>query len=115
LVTLFDISAANYLLQTFVEKLIPMDTDLDVMSKDQLVAEVVRLRQAIRAHRDASGHNLCWHHPDLWALLPEKTAASIVVPAWPEFMQGCVRYRQSLDEQVPDAPRVADPYSTESL
>jgi hypothetical protein len=23
------------------------------------------------------------------------------VPAWPAFMRGCVRYRQSLDEQLP--------------
>jgi hypothetical protein len=27
------------------------------------------------------------------------------VPAWPQFMRGCVRYRQSLDDQLPDAPR----------
>jgi hypothetical protein len=27
------------------------------------------------------------------------------VPAWPAFMRGCVRYRQSLDEQLPPAPR----------
>jgi hypothetical protein len=38
-------------------------------------------------------------------LLPEGTSPTIVVPAWPQFMRGCVRYRQSLDEQVPDAPR----------
>jgi hypothetical protein len=25
-------------------------------------------------------------------------------------MRGCVRYRQSLDEQAPDAPRTAQPY-----
>ena len=27
------------------------------------------------------------------------------VPDWPEFLSGCVRYRQSLDEQAADAPR----------
>jgi hypothetical protein len=27
------------------------------------------------------------------------------VPEWPEFLRGCVRYRQSLDEQAPNAPR----------
>jgi hypothetical protein len=32
------------------------------------------------------------------------------VPDWPQFMQGCVRYRQSLDEQAPDAPRTRDSY-----
>jgi hypothetical protein len=24
------------------------------------------------------------------------------VPDWPEFMQGCIRYRQSLDETLPE-------------
>jgi len=26
------------------------------------------------------------------------------VPDWPEFMRGCVKYRQSLDKQPPRAP-----------
>jgi hypothetical protein len=50
-----------------------MDTDLDTMSRDQLIAEVKKLRHGIRAHRDTSLHELCWHHPALWNLLPEKT------------------------------------------
>ena len=84
-----------------------MDDDLDALSSEQLKSEVIRLRAGIRAHRDASGHELCWHHPALWELLPEKLAADIAVPAWPQFMRGCIRYRQSLDEQAPDAPRIA--------
>jgi hypothetical protein len=32
------------------------------------------------------------------------------VPDWPEFLQGCIRYRRSLDEQAPDAPRTNYPY-----
>jgi hypothetical protein len=82
-----------------------MDDDLDSMSRDQLVSEVLRLRAAVREHRDSSGHDLCWHHPDLWRLLPEKTDPLPAVPAWPVFMQGCVRYRQSLDRDLPDSPR----------
>ena len=82
-----------------------MDEDLDSMSQGQLVAEAAKLRNAIRRHRDSTGHELCWHHPDLWSLLPEGAAPSIVVPAWPQFMRGCIRYRQSLDEQAPGAPR----------
>jgi hypothetical protein len=38
-------------------------------------------------------------------LLPEPVAPAIEVPAWPQFMRGCVRYRQSLDKQSPGAPR----------
>ena len=40
-----------------------MDTDLDGMPRDQLIAEVKKLRAGIREHRDTTGHNLCWHHP----------------------------------------------------
>jgi hypothetical protein len=87
-----------------------MDTDLDHMSREQLVEEIKRLRQAIRQHRDSSGHELCWHHPMLWRLLPEKTDPIPMVPEWPQFIQGCVRYRQSLDEQAPDAPRTKEMY-----
>ncbi|RZL38385.1 MAG: hypothetical protein EOP35_05885 [Rubrivivax sp.] len=82
-----------------------MDDDLDMLTKEQLAAEVRKLRKAIRAHRDESSHGLCWHQPALWNLLPEKVDPAIAVPEWPQFMRGCVRYRQSLDEQRPDAPR----------
>lgn len=81
-----------------------MDDDLEGLDRDALIAEVKRLRAGIRAHRDATGHDLCWHHPNLWGLLPEKTEPAIAVPPWPKFMRGCIRYRQSLDEQAPGAP-----------
>jgi hypothetical protein len=87
-----------------------MDSDLLGMSRDQLAAEVMKLRQGIRGHRDTTGHDLCWHHPALWALLPEQVAPEIAVPAWPQFMRGCIRYRASLDRQAPDAPRTEDPF-----
>jgi len=81
-----------------------MDDDLDGLDREALIAEVKRLRAGIRGHRDTSGHDLCWHHPDLWSLLPEKTEPAIAVPPWEKFMRGCIRYRQSLDEQAPGAP-----------
>jgi len=82
-----------------------LDDDLDHLSREQLVAEVKRLRRGIREHRDSSGQELCWHHPALWGLLPEKSDPLPVVPDWPQFMRGCIKYRQSLDAQLPDAPR----------
>ena len=88
-----------------------MDDDLDDQSREALVAEVKRLRAGIRAHRDSSGHDLCWHHPQLWSLLPERVPARIAVPAWPQFMRGCIRYRQSLDVQNPEAPRTAQEFA----
>jgi hypothetical protein len=82
-----------------------MDDDLNDMTREQLAAEVRALRQGIRAHRDSTGHELCWHHPALWGLLPERTDPQPTVPEWPQFMRGCIRYRQSLDEQLPHAHR----------
>ena len=82
-----------------------MDEDLDNLSREELLAAAKTLRAGIRKHRDSSGHELCWHHPDLWSLLPEKTDPAIAVPAWPQFMRGCVMYRQSLDQQAPAVPR----------
>jgi hypothetical protein len=87
-----------------------MDEDLDALTRDDLLGEVKRLRAGIRAHRDSSGHELCWHQPDLWKLLPERLEPAVLVPAWPQFLRGCIRYRQSLDEQLPDAPRTTSEF-----
>ena len=87
-----------------------MYDDLETMSRIELIAEIRKLLHGIREHRDSTRHELCWHHPDLWALLPERTDAVPTVPSWPQFLRGCIRYRQSLDEQLPDAPRSDVPY-----
>jgi hypothetical protein len=87
-----------------------MDTDLDQMSRADLMTEVRRLREGIRAHRDTSEHALCWFHPALWELLPEATDPLPAVPEWPQFLRGCVAFRASLDEQLPDAPRSSAPF-----
>ena len=87
-----------------------MDEDLAEMTREKLIDEVKKLRHGIRQHRDSTTHELCWHHPALWGLLPEKTDSLPVVPEWPEFMRGCIRYRQSLDEQAPRAPRTHERY-----
>ena len=88
----------------------PLDTDLERMTRDELIAEAGRLRRGIREHRDSTRHELCWHHPALWGLLPEKTDPLPEVPEWPDFLRGCIRYRQSLDDQLAEAPRVRLPY-----
>lgn len=82
-----------------------VDEDLAGMTREVLIAEVKKLRNGIRKHRDASGHELCWHHPVLWGLLPEKTDPIPVVPEWPQFLEGCINYRRSLDRQLPNAQR----------
>lgn len=87
-----------------------MDEDLADLGREMLVAEVKRLRAGIREHRDSSGQELCWHHPKLWGLLPEKSDILPSVPAWPQFLRGCLKYRESLDEQLPNAPRTQDEF-----
>ena len=91
-----------------------MDEDLNGLSQADLVAEVKKLRAGIRAHRDSTKHELCWHHPQLWGLLPEKTAPDVMVPAWPQFLHGCLKYRESLDAQLPHAPRTSEEYDRNS-
>ena len=81
-----------------------MDDDLATMSRDALIEEVKRLRAGIREHRDSSGHDLCWHHPNLWGLLPEPIPTDIAVPPWPRFLRGCLKYREALDRELPNAP-----------
>lgn len=87
-----------------------MDDDLNQMSREDLIGEVKRLRAGVRRHRDSSGHELCWHHPDLWSLLPDLDQPDPVVPDWPQFLRGCIHYRSSLDAQLPAAPRSAREY-----
>ena len=87
-----------------------MDDDLTKLSKDELIGEVKRLRAGIREHRDSSGHALCWHHPKLWGLLPEPILSHLAVPAWPQFLRGCVKYRESLDRELSKAPRTNEEY-----
>ena len=82
-----------------------IDHDLDGMNREQLLREVKRLRAGIRTHRDSTGHDLCWHHPDLWGLLPERINPHVAVPPWPKFLRGCLRYREALDRELPNAPR----------
>lgn len=91
-----------------------MDTDLQNMTRENLISEVQKLRDGIRRHRDSTKHELCWHHPALWSLLPEKTDPLPVVPEWPEFLKGCLKYRESLDQQAPEAPRTKEPYKDEA-
>lgn len=80
------------------------------MARDELAVEVKRLRAALRGLRDASGHALCSYQPELWDLLPEKTQPAPEVPEWPAFLRACIKFRQSLDEHLPDVPRTPAEY-----
>lgn len=90
-----------------------MDEDLATLERDALVAEVKRLRAGIRQHRDSSGHALCWYHPKLWGLLPEHADQTPTVPDWPQFLRGCLQFRESLDRELPTAPRTKEEFDAE--
>jgi len=92
------------------EQAADLDGDVSELSRGDLEAEVRRLRNAIRRHRDESGQRLCWHQPQLWGALPESVDPLPAVPAWPEFLRGCVAYRESLDKQLPSAARSTEEY-----
>ncbi|MBV6658103.1 MAG: hypothetical protein KI785_10095 [Devosiaceae bacterium] len=81
------------------------------MTREELLREARKMRAAVREHRDATGHDLCWHWPDLWALLPDTTERKLTVPDWPHFMRGCIHYRSSLDRQLADADRTQEEFS----
>ena len=91
-----------------------LDRDLQAMDRPALLAEVKRLRAGIREHRDSTGMDLCWHHPRLWGLLPEKVSPQVAVPEWPQFLRGCVKYREALDRELPDAPRTDREYGDDT-
>lgn len=76
-----------------------LDQDLENMTLDELQAEVKRLREGIRQHRDSSGHDLCWYVPELWNLLPDKVEPQPDVPPTEEFLHCCKLYRQSLNNK----------------
>ncbi len=63
----------------------PIDEELGSLTPDELIEEVLRLPNGIRQHRDGTGHELCWHHPQLWGLLPESADPLPDVPDWPQF------------------------------
>jgi hypothetical protein len=77
-----------------------IDEDLHGMSRDDLVAEVTKLRAGIRQHRDAKGHNLCWWVPELWSLLPESADVRPEAPPRDEFLRCCATYRDTIDATV---------------
>ena len=40
--------------------MVAVDDDLPNLTREEMIAKVIRLRAGIRAHRDSSGHDLCW-------------------------------------------------------
>ena len=91
-----------------------IDRDVEQMNSQQLVAEVRKLRQGIRVHRDSSGQGLCWHHPKLWGLLPEQTDPLPTVPTGRNFcMAACNTVSRSMRKCPTRRARKSDIQSRE--
>lgn len=70
------------------------DSQLDGWDLNTLKDEVIRLRDAIRSHRDEKGHDRCWLDDiELYKSLPEGTfGIDLALPPKEEFIKNCERY-----------------------
>lgn len=90
-----------------------IDKDLMEMGRAQLMNEIMMLREGIRKHRDASGHDLCWYHPELWMLLPERVVPlhPVDAPLKEEFLSRCAEYHDSIPAEETTLDLVDNPPS----
>ena len=71
----------------------PIDTDILSMGHLRALREIMRLRGAIRKHRDAKGNARCWlNDTQLYRALPEKKSADSIVLSECTFLANCKRY-----------------------
>ena len=99
------IVAIQYLLkslQMFARGFIS-DEDLISMNEAQLKEEVIKLRSAIREHRDQIGDDRCWVDDiALYKKLPDNTPIILNLPPEEIMMPNCLRFwktRQCLENQ----------------
>ena len=65
-----------------------MDDDLKQMSREQLIAEVKKLRQGIRKHRDSTDHEICAGTIRRYGRSCRRSRTPLPsVPDWPQFMR----------------------------
>ena len=76
-----------------VLKNMPQDTDIKTMTQAQLRAEIMKLRKALRKHRDAKDNARCWHNDlTLYGALPEEKPAGKMIGDEKVFLKNCQRY-----------------------
>ena len=70
------------------------DADISKKSEAELRQELIRVRNAIRRHRKATGNARCWHN-DLQLYersLPDSAPAGKMTQPMDELLQNCRRY-----------------------
>jgi DNA-binding NtrC family response regulator len=80
------------------------DEDIYRLTAEELRREVIKLRAAIRNHRDAAEPGSCQQQPQLWSVLPEGFSLSRTAMPWPDFLRSCLRYRQTLEANTNLSP-----------
>jgi len=78
------------------------DSDLDSMTPEQLKEEVLKLRGAIRYHRDQKGDDRCWVDDlRLYELMPEGAEGyDPTLPPEDVFLENCKRFCRSRQTPV---------------
>ena len=71
----------------------PIDKDVQAMSIRKAQREIMRLRKAIRNHKDAKDNARCWMNDfELYRVLPEKTFSLPIRLPECEFLKNCREY-----------------------
>jgi hypothetical protein len=72
------------------------DKDLKKLNSDELIQEILTLRNSIRNHRDAEGNDRCWLDDiELYQKLPEGKNANFTLPEKEEFLKNCAVYHEN--------------------
>lgn len=71
----------------------PIDKDVQTMSVKKAQREIMRLRKAIRKHKEAKDNARCWMNDfELYRVLPEKTLSQPIRLPECEFLKNCKTY-----------------------
>ena len=77
------------------------------LTRDELVAEVRRFAPASASIATARRRSCAGTIRSFGACCRRRSSPRSPVPPWPNFLRGCLKYRESLDRELPNAP-VAD-------
>lgn len=84
--------------------------DPELLTREQLLIEVRKLRAASVSTTIAPVIRCAGTIPSL-GTLTEPIPADILVPEWPRFLRGCVKYWEALDHELSDANRTDAEFS----
>lgn len=73
-----------------------IDNDIITMSYGELQIQLLKLRNAIRQHRDEKGHDRCWMDDQrLYEVLPDKIDIDTTLPSRECFLKNCEKFYEN--------------------